>query len=72
MAYDRFRPPEHFSPKGKFLYRAMLMVLFILIMSAFAYFVVPLIQTYVSFPAGDWVYEQLRQWTGEPPRPPRG
>lgn len=71
MSYDHFKPPERFSFAGKLAYRAVLTVLWVLIMVAFIYFVVPLIQRYISFPAGDWVYDQLRQWTGEPPRPPR-
>jgi len=59
MSYDHFKPPEHFSPTGKFAYRAMLTLLFVLIMVAFIYFAVPVIQTYVSEPLSAWVGNTL-------------
>jgi hypothetical protein len=59
MSYDHFRPPEHFSPAGKFAYRAVLTILFLLIMAAFVYFVVPVIQIYVSKPLSTWVGDLL-------------
>lgn len=40
-------------------------------MAVLVIFVLPLVYRYVSLPFGDWVYEIARQWTGEPPRPPR-
>jgi hypothetical protein len=55
MSYDHFKPPEHFSSAGKFTYRAVLTILFALIMIAFVYFVVPMIQIYVSEPLSTWV-----------------
>lgn len=55
MSYDHFRPPEHFSPTGRFLFRAVCTVLFVIIMAAFVYFVVPLIELYVSAPLSEWV-----------------
>jgi hypothetical protein len=54
MSYDHFKPPEHFSPARKFAYRAILTVLFALIMIAFVYFVVPLIDRYAGVPFADW------------------
>lgn len=71
MAYDHFRPPEHFSRMGRYLFRALCLVTVVVVMAVFAYFVGPLIDRYVGFPLGDFVYEQVRQWTGEPPRIPR-
>lgn len=41
------------------------------LMSAFAYFVLPYVWTYVSLPLSDWAYELVRSWTGEPYTPPR-
>lgn len=55
MAYDHFRPPEHFSPRGRFLFRALCWVTFIVGMLAFSYFVVPIIAQYVSQPFSEWV-----------------
>lgn len=71
MSYDHFKPPAHLSPTGRFLFRALCLVTVIIGMTAFAYFVAPLIYSHVSMPFGDWIYETVRQWTGEPPRAPR-
>lgn len=38
-------------------------------MALFIVFVLPLIYRYVSIPLGDWAYETVRQWTGEPYKP---
>ena len=54
MAYDHFRPPEHFSPRGRFLFRAFCTVIFILIMLALSYFLVPLIGEHISGPFSKW------------------
>ena len=55
MSYDHFRPPEHFSPMGKALFRLLCLVTFIVIMVAFAYFVGPLINRYIGAPLADAV-----------------
>lgn len=54
-----------------FIGKVLFVVLFTAFMAAFSYFVLPYVYEYVSLPFGDWVYEHARQWTGEPPRPPR-
>lgn len=66
---DDFRPPDHYTPLGKFAYRASGMVAVFIALSVFAYFVLPIVYTYVSLPFGDWVYEIARSWTGEPYTP---
>jgi hypothetical protein len=55
MAYDHFRPPEHFSPRGRVLFRLLCWVAFIIGMVAFAYFVAPLIDKYAGVPFADWI-----------------
>lgn len=55
MAYDHFRPPEHFSPRGRILFRLLCWATFIVGMVAFIYFVVPIIETHVSTPFAEWV-----------------
>jgi hypothetical protein len=55
MSYDHFRPPEHFSPMGKVLFRLLCLATVVIVMSAFAYFVAPLINEYVGVPFGNWV-----------------
>jgi hypothetical protein len=69
MSYDHFRPPEHFSPSGKMVFRALCWVTFIIAMALFSYFILPLVYRYVSLPLGDWGYEVVRSWTGEPYKP---
>ena len=54
MAYDHFKPPEHFSPRGRFLFRALCWVTFIIVMAVFAYFAVPLLDRYAGTPFADW------------------
>lgn len=54
MSYDHFRPPEHFSPAGKLAFRLLCLATVVIAMSAFAYFVAPLINEYVGVPFADW------------------
>lgn len=67
--YDHFKPPAHFTPRQGRIYRLGLTVLVFVIMGALAYWVGPWIQTNVGEPFGDWVYDIVRGWTGEPYRP---
>ncbi|RFC68341.1 hypothetical protein DY251_04995 [Mesorhizobium denitrificans] len=55
MYYDHFRPPDHFSPLGKIAFRTFCSLLFIIGMSLFIRFVLPLVETHVSVPFRDWV-----------------
>jgi hypothetical protein len=71
VPHDDFRPPDHLPPFKRFLYRAFCIAFFAVGMTLFIYFVAPLIYRHVSIPFGEWTYEQVRQWTGEPPLPPR-
>lgn len=59
MAYDHFRPPEHFSPRGRILFRLLCVVTVVIVMSAFAYFVGPLIDSYVGNPLADTVTDWI-------------
>lgn len=53
--YDHFRPPEHFTPVQGFLFRLLCIVSFIILMSLAVYFIMPLVEQYVSVPLSDWV-----------------
>ncbi|PAP96642.1 hypothetical protein [Mesorhizobium wenxiniae] len=55
MSYDHFRPPEHLSPTGKLLFRALCLVTFIVAMGAVIYYLGPLIDRYVGVPFADWI-----------------
>lgn len=55
MSYDHFRPPEHFGPVGRVLFRLLCLVTVIIVMGAVTYFVGPLIDRYIGVPFADWV-----------------
>lgn len=67
--HDDFRPPDHYTPLGKLAFRVSGLLTVFALLSLFAYFVLPLVWTYISLPAGDWAYETVRSWTGEPYKP---
>lgn len=66
---DDFRPPDHYTPLGKFAFRASGIAFTIVVTSVLGYFLAPYVWTYLSLPFGDWVYEIARSWTGEPYTP---
>jgi hypothetical protein len=54
VSCDHFRPPEHFSRTGRFLFRALCWISFIIVMTLVAYFAMPLVAEYVSAPLSKW------------------
>ncbi|BCH22087.1 hypothetical protein MesoLjLb_18720 [Mesorhizobium sp. L-8-3] len=52
---DDFRPPAHFTPFQGLLFRLLCIVSFIVVMTLFAFFVLPLVEQYVSIPLSNWV-----------------
>lgn len=54
MAYDHFRPPEHFSPKGRFFFRALCWVTFIIVMGLVVAFIVPWAYENYTRPFAEW------------------
>lgn len=53
--YDHFRPPAHFTPLQGLTFRLLCIVSFVVCMALFAYFVLPLVEQYVSVPFSEWV-----------------
>lgn len=62
---SRFDPPSELPLIGKILY----WITFIGGMLLISYFVLPLVYEHVSIPLGDWGYELVRSYTGEPYKP---
>lgn len=59
------------DPRLPFAGKVFFWLFWIVGMALIAIFIAPLVYRYVSLPLGDWAYETIRQWTGEPPRAPR-
>ena len=56
---------------GQLMSVAIALAAIAFVLALIAIFIAPLVYRYVSLPLGDWAYETIRQWTGEPPRAPR-
>lgn len=52
---DDFRPPAHFTPLQGLAFRLLCIVTFAVGMALVAYFVIPLVEQYVSVPFSNWV-----------------
>lgn len=52
---DDFRPPPHFTPRQGLAFRLLCIATFALGMFLFAYFVLPVVDTYIAVPFADWI-----------------